>query len=306
MTGRHLPYSLKPEFVRGCTMRCVFCGLRNQSWAEGPYQYISEALWQRYVEAVAEWRPKVRVEIANRGEPTLHPRFIDLIRVGRGALPRAQFLVSTNGDLAKVLGLKSFRLWVKRAMEAGVNCFLLDCYTPKRYLEFVELFAGEAGTYFSEESANKAGVNPYPYRGPDWKAIIIKDATTHKVEGGRAARENVLLKYHNQGGNARVTGPAAKIYPNVQPIAEPLQRMCVRPFREMPMWFDGSVPICCDDWGDSHIVGRFPERTLPELWDAYDEVREALIRKDRGAQQPCAGCTEGQGKRFGLEMGWFK
>lgn len=307
MAGRHLPYSLKPEFVRGCTMRCVFCGLRNQAWAEGPYQFISRSLWHKYVQAVAGWRPKVRIEIANRGEPTLHPRFLDLIAVARSELPKAQFLVSTNGDLADRIGLPAFKAWIKEAMNAGVNCFLLDCYTPKRLRDFQQLFAGEAGAYFSEESANKAGVNPYPYRGPDWQALIIKDATTHKVEGGgRAAKENVILKYHNQGGSAHATGPAAKlIYPNVQPIDQPLKRMCVRPFREFPMWFDGSTPLCCDDWGDSHIIGKFPDKSLPELWDLYDEARANLIRKDRGAQRPCDKCSEREGMRFGLELGWF-
>lgn len=219
---RHLPYSLKPEFVRGCTMRCVFCALRHQKWAEEKYEYISAALWGRYVEAVAEWRPRVRIEIANRGEPTLHPEFLELIRVGRRALPRAQFLVSTNGDLSLGIGLSGFRDFVTEALDAGVNCFLLDCYTPKRLREFQELFSGVAGAFFDDACAGGAGLNPYPYRGPDWKAISIKDAVPHTQapadEGflpasrWRAPRENVILKYHNQGGNAVVDGAAARIY----------------------------------------------------------------------------------------------
>jgi hypothetical protein len=300
MMPRHLPYSLKPEFVRGCTLRCVFCGLRNQDWAEKEYEYLPANLWGRYVEAVAAWRPKVRIEIANRGEPTLHPRFIEYIHIARQALPKAQFLVSTNGDLSDIIGLARFKAWVQEAQDAGVNCFLLDCYTPRRLREFTALFAGTANTFFDDSA------NPYPYRGPDWRALIIKDACTYKTEDGRAPKENIILHYHNQGGNADVgPGPAARMYPNVRPIKEPLARMCVRPFREFPMWFDGSIPICCDDWGDEHIVGKFPDQSLPDLWDAYDEVRENLIRRDRGAQTPCNRCTEQQGKRFGLELDWF-
>src|SRR5947207_2714412 len=133
---RHLPYSLKPELVRGCTLRCVFCALKHQSWSsptpawnDPNYKFITQDLWTQYVTAVAEWRPKVRVEIANRGEPTLHPQFIEMIRIGRRHLPKAQFLVSTNGDLADQIGLPEFKDFVRDAMEAGVNCFLLDCYS---------------------------------------------------------------------------------------------------------------------------------------------------------------------------------
>lgn len=295
---RHLPYSLKPEFVRGCTMRCVFCALRHQEWAEQHYEYIDIGLWERYVNAVAEWRPKVRVEIANRGEPTLHPDFLKMIEMTRTTLPKAQILVSTNGDLSNDIGLPAFREFVFDALSLGVNCFLLDCYTPKRVRDFTELFKEDAGTFFGDDP-NKPGLNPYPYRGPRWKAISLKDATPKP-----APRENVILQYHNQGGNAVVEGNAAKLY-NIPVLTEPLERMCVRPFREMPMWFDGSVPICCDDWADAHIIGRFPEQSLPELWDAYDDVRQNLINKDRGAQSPCDKCSERQGQRWGLELDWF-
>lgn len=304
-SGRHLPYSLKPELVRGCTMRCVFCALKNQDWAESEYQYMGDELWGQYTEAVAAWRPKVRMEIANRGEPTIHPRFLELIRVARRALPKVQILVSTNGDLSDRIGLPAFREWVREAQEAGVNCFLLDCYTPRRLREFRELFAGQAGAFFDEDTARRAGANPYPYRGPKWRALIIKDAVPQRREdGGRAPRESVILQYHNQGGNAVTTGPAAKIYGLSLPD-KPLERMCVRPFREFPMWFDGSVPICCDDWADRHIVGRFPDSSLAELWDAYDPVRRNLIARWRGGQEPCNRCTERQGQRFGLELNWF-
>jgi hypothetical protein len=262
---------------------------------------MHEDLWIDYCRAVRDWKPKVRIEIANRGEPTMHPQFIRFIRIARKLLPQAQFLVSTNGDLVNVLGLPLFREWVAEAQAEGVNCFLLDCYTPKRLREFTVLFKGAADLFFGDEA-----MSPYGYRGPNWRALIIKDATTYKSELGRVPRENVILHYHNQGGFADVgPGRASKIYPNVRPVAAPLARMCVRPFREMPMWFDGSVPFCCDDWGDAHIIGSFPERSLPDLWDAYDEVRANLIARDRGAQKPCDKCTEGQGKRFGLELSWF-
>lgn len=71
------------------------------------------------------------------------------------------------------------------------------------------------------------------------------------------------------------------------------------------MWYDGSVPLCCDDWADKHIVGKFPERSLPELWDAYDPARRELVKKNRAGLTPCNKCSERAGMRFGLELDWF-
>jgi hypothetical protein len=240
------------------------------------------------------------MEIANRGEQTIHPEFIEMIALARVFMPKVQILVTTNTDMLNHLESDPvlFRKWTEECMSAGVNGFLLDCYTPKRLQIITEAFQGIAETFFVEEGYSP---NPYLYRGPDFKAIYIKDATP-------APKENVILHYHNQGGNANVSdnANALRMYPNVTLPKEPLKWMCVRPFREFAMWYDGSIPVCCDDWADQAIVGRYPEHSLPELWDKFDSYRLNLINKDRAAQQPCVLCTEKQGRRFGLEMGWFK
>ena len=296
----HLPFAVKPEFVRGCTMRCVFCGLRHQKWAEQEWQYIDIDFFALYCASLASWRPKVRMEIANRGEQTFHPHFLSLIKVARDYLPRAQILVTTNTDMVVQLGELGFVNFVQDAMRVGVNVFLLHCYTPRRLELITRLFKNYAGTFF--DTPGSIQINPYPYRGPLFKAICIKDAVPKPV------KESVLLHYHNQGNNANVSdNPSAlQLYPNITTPAEPLRRMCPRPFREFPMWYDGSVPICCDDWADQHIIGRFPDKSLPELWSLYDPTRRHLLAKDRdGAGLPCRFCTEGEGKRYGLELNWF-
>jgi len=283
-------------------MRCVFCGLRHQDWAEKAWEYIDPDLFERYCRALGEWLPKCRMEIANRGEQTFHPDFMRMIVMARTYIPKVQILVTTNTDLINVHGVEGFRDWIKQATTLGVNIFLLDCYTKKR-LEVVRgVMEGMYGTYFENDLGEGAEhITPYGYHGPNYKAIVIKDATM-------APKESVLLQYHNQGNNANVQDNpnALKMYPNVSTPAQPVERMCIRPFREFPMWFDGSVPVCCDDWADQRIIGKFPDNSLPELWDMYDDTRKNLLRKDRAANgEPCKFCTERAGFRWGLEKDWF-
>lgn len=283
-------------------MRCVFCGLRHQEWAEKEWKYIDPDLFERYCIELGQWLPKCRMEIANRGEQTFHPNFMQMIVTARTYIPKVQILVTTNTDLINVHGPEGFRDWVKEAMKMGVNIFLLDCYTKKR-LEIVRnVMEGMYGTYFENDLGEGAEhITPYGYHSPKYKAIVIKDATP-------APKESILLQYHNQGNNANVSSNpnALKMYPNVTTPQQPVERMCIRPFREFPMWFDGSIPICCDDWADQRIIGQYPKNSLPELWDMYDESRANLLRKDRAANgEPCKFCTERSGFRWGLEKDWL-
>jgi hypothetical protein len=293
----HLPYVFKPELVRGCTMRCVFCGLRHQEWADEPIQMMSLHLWIQYINAIEAWRPNCRIEIANRGEQTLHPQYLTMVAYARQRLPKCYIVNSTNGDLVNIMGMKTYKLWVTEALNAGVNVFLLDCYTPKRLVDFTELFADSPDVHaFFEDD-----FNPYLKREPSFRAICVKDATP-------SPKENMLLHYHNQGNNANVSDNpnALRMYPNVVTPPTSYPRMCTRPFREFPMWYNGDVPICCDDWADEAIVGKFPNETLPELWVKYDPWRVCLINRTRSTIMPCKLCSEAHGKRFGLELDWFK
>jgi MoaA/NifB/PqqE/SkfB family radical SAM enzyme len=286
----HKPYALKVELVRGCTRRCPFCAHTSMEWVDEPFRYMDLKLLGMLVNELACWHPKHRFELANRGEPTVHPRFMEAITMIRGNLPKAQILITTNGDKVNDLGKEAFREFVFESLARGGNYVLIDCYTKDRYQQFSELFP-EADLFFEDR------VNPYHYKSIRTKRIVLKDAS-----GGFDINTNEILYYHNQGGN--VDPEKAKLW-GITNVENSLPLMCVRPFRELTVHYDGTVPICCDDWREERVIGKFPHQSLETIWKGFDPYRLRLIGKDRGFS-PCEKCSVKSGGRSGLEMSWFK
>lgn len=286
---RHRPYVMKVELARGCTQRCPFCSLPNMPWAEGPWVFMPEARWQAMIDELAAWLPQgLRIEMEGRGEPSFHKQIREFVAYARHTYPRCQLLLTTNGD--RIARAPDPVAWLEALFTAGLNIALLDCYTAERYAAFCAFFP--AAVKFFED-----GRHPYTYHGPKFRQIILGDFSP--------GRENVIRKYHNQGGTVNVAAAAAAGF-TIMTAPEPLQRKCVRPFRELVLWSDGSLPICCNDWAPAHVMGRFPEdTTLRDYWDALDLVRAPLLTGNRGALKPCDVCTERAGFRVGLERDWF-
>jgi len=296
----HKPYAIKLELVRGCTARCPFCALRHMPWVDEEYRYMSIDTFTHIMLDLQNWLPKFRLEFANRGEPTLHPDLLEMTRIARKINPKCQILLTSNTDLMVKNGEEWYYQTIKNFYEIGGNIALLDCYVPNRYQKVMELFNGKFS--FVEQFFGENEFNPYHYRNEKFKALCIKDAAVY--EG--AAKENKILYYHNQGGNAHLDNEAQQKIWTIEQPKEPLQKMCVRPFRELTIHYDGTVPVCCDDWSEQQIIGKTSEGSLIEIWYSnFNEQRKRLLSKDRTAM-PCNKCSVGAGNRVGLEMNWFE
>ena len=167
---------------------------------------------------------------------------------------------------------------------------MIDCYWEDRYRDMCEMFP-EATDFFRDN------VHPYTYHGVKQKQIILVDATPGKA--------NAIRWYQNQGGN--VDADAAALAGYVIPtVSEPLKKTCMRPFRELVIHHDGTVPICCNDWQEEAVAGHFPETSLKDLWYGnLDRFRIPLWNRDRTGQPPCENCSERSGFKVGFEK-WFE
>ena len=63
-------------------------------------------------------------------------------------------------------------------------------------------------------------------------------------------------------------------------ITEPLKKTCTRVFREMVIKYDGVVPICCIDWKRECPIGKFPEKSLHEIWNGKEFNAIVLKRNE--------------------------
>src|SRR5262245_25176529 len=92
------PFNVSFELTLGCNLRCPMCavGAIHEKPGTG-YKFMELRTITRVVEQIADLKWNCRVGFAMRGEPSLHPRFPEMIAEVRRHLPRVHITVLTNG-----------------------------------------------------------------------------------------------------------------------------------------------------------------------------------------------------------------
>jgi hypothetical protein len=135
--------------------------------------------------------------------------------------------------------------------------------------------------------------NCYHYNGYEDKVILLVG------DLGKYNRKKAQRVILNHAGNVN---PEAALKYGAKIITAPLNKICTRPFREMSIHWDGTIPLCCIDWRHEHIIGKYPEDGTPEdIWFSrqFDVMRFFLGNKNRNFT-PCHRCDYNGGFRVGL------
>lgn len=110
------------ELSYNCDLDCVMCGFGGK--VVSPERFMSEATLDRVLDAVEP--PPRAIRLNGRGESTLHPNFVGILRHVRARLPRAQINLFSH--------LSWSRAGVMEALlECGVQLFVsMDSPDPTR------------------------------------------------------------------------------------------------------------------------------------------------------------------------------
>ena len=86
--------------------------------------------------------------------------------------------------------------------------------------------------------------------------------------------------------------------------AEPRPSACVLPFRDLNVWADGKVVLCCEDWNEEYVVGDFNTQTLSEIWhgERFAEVRRKHVAKMGHEISLCGRCNAWQAPSMGARL----
>jgi radical SAM protein with 4Fe4S-binding SPASM domain len=288
------PFNVTLELSRGCNLRCSFCAVAAIQEKQGQgYKFMSEETLTSTVRQVAELGWNCRVGFAMRGEPTMHPEYIKMIRITREHLPRAHITMLTNagglvrkpGPVANVTGL----------FEAGLSVLGLDDYegikfVPKTLEALAEhgpLRSGQKhdlGFQFFKYPEDLAG-NPHVRRPRGSRTLIqIRDIAAQDADK-KIGTHGKLFNYAGLGAapNDSMAG-----------------KRCHHPFRQFVVHWDGNVPLCCNSWDSPYNCGNVNEQSMGDIWqsDAMGAAREMLIRGKREFK-PCKGCDH-RSYRVGL------
>ncbi len=273
------PFTLKIELTYGCNLRCSFCGMNGIKDARRTYDYMEPDTMLQLMDLVvaAGWNP--RVEMAMRGEPSLHPQRDNMIGIIRKRLPGASIMMTSNGGgwVHKDPGVIIRR--ILSAFDAGLNVLLLDDYEDAnivpRIRHALEWYGGELPMANVWAYPEQPEGNPHRRRRPNVHDLVFMDDLTTTSKGT-----------HNRNRMNNHCGAAA-------PLDYTVHKRCAHPFRELAVRYDGEVALCCNDWrGAMKLVNIHDIEDVRYAWDhpAMTAIRRMLYAGKRVAG-PCKGCT---------------
>jgi hypothetical protein len=277
--GRQSPWSWAIEPVRGCNLRCGHCATRLFT---GEPEFMTKKTWFALWNTIAVVSPVTRVEMANAGEPTLHPFLPEFIRMARKISPLSQIQITTNGTM-----LAKGELTHQELFDAGTNIIYVDMYAPK---ELHVKLAKESGVPFYEYY-NKPEKAPgaWTYTGPDLKLIVLMD---HPGNWPKKRRNlNRLGTFYNH-----LDWKAAEEF-GLKPVTNPLWRGCTQPFRYVSVHCNGSYELCCQDFmGETAgMMGNVldGEKGFLQFWFGrkMQDARRKLRKQCRAGIPECAKCS---------------
>lgn len=286
------PWSIQVELTEGCNLMCDFCGIWSiRSKPNQNLKFMTVELADKVSRNLNNWIKRGRrIEFAMAGEPTLNPNCDEIISIFRENYPKSQLQMTTNG----IKLVQNFEDAVKKFFDAGLNILVIDCYnnTKDLFLKLSKEFSRKSDVVMIDFYHEEANFHPYRYNSNKGRYIILFDDITI-VNGKKPIR-----KLLNHAGNVDFT--RASKY-GIKRVDRPLSKRCSKVFRELVIKYDGAVPICCHDWKREMIIGKFPEKSLNEIWNSleFNAVRQLLWRKNRNFA-PCSRCDYNGGFRKGL------
>ena len=295
MINRNLidaPWLVKVELSRGCNLRCGFCPVATDTKFQAPYSFIDLGLVSDISRQLSTWVPKVRMEFTLRGEPTLHPDAPEVMRRLREHLPLAQLSMFTNGT-----GWIKDHSLAQRLFDNGLNLLNVDCYngTYDKFHSLAQTCFSESTTVEIHDFRDLNGYSRLPRGHKRRILILVPDIALGEV---------AIRTFENVGGNLT---PEQESKYNLTREGLPLQKNCVRPYREVVIHSDGNLALCCVDWNQETVLGTVSEG-LENVW--YGEKHLDILRALYALRRTgvCAKCDYNGGFRIGLlrdpNTGW--
>lgn len=289
------PFNVTLELTKGCNLSCSFCAVSAIQEKQGRgYEFMRPETLVRVMEQIRELGWNCRVGFAMRGEPTMHPDYVGMIRITREHLPRAHVTMLTNaGGLLRKPGPVAN---VTALFDAGLSVLGLDHYQGIGFVPKVLDAIGEHGrlrsgaphplgfTFYRYPEGGPEG-NPHVRRPRGSRTLVqIRDISAESADKKRGTHGKIF-NYAGLGG---------------PPDDSMAGKRCHHPFRQFVVHWDGNVPLCCNSWDSPYNCGSVLEQSMDEIWqgNALGAAREKLYRGERDFT-PCAGCNH-RSYRVGL------
>jgi hypothetical protein len=278
--GKLSPSSWALEPVRGCNLACGCCA--TALFPKKKFNFISLKTWEQMITLMKEITPYIRIEFANAGEPTLHPKLTEILRMGREISPFTFFQVITNGTT-----LIDGKITYDDMFKAGANIIYVDMYAPED--KHISLAKNSGYHWYLRRNKKKEDPAAWTYhRDMGIKCIILQE---NPYNWGKNKKRTYFSTFFNN-----LDWEKAKSL-NIKPVDLAPRRRCSQPFRVVNVSYDGFYSFCCFDFM-RYVYGKIGNvesgvQGFLEFWlgEYMQDVRKRLHNKDRRSHNLCSKCA---------------
>jgi radical SAM protein with 4Fe4S-binding SPASM domain len=288
-----LPPAISLELSSRCNLACPECvtgaGLlrrKNEFMDYSLAEKISGELRSCMLSAWLYWQ----------GEPMLHPRFFDIVKLFRGV----NTVISTNGHF---LDEENCRQLVESGLDKVIISY--DGVTPESYSMYriggdhskvtegikrlAEINRRNGSPLkielqflvhrYNEHEAEKAALFARS-AGADFRVKSMQ-VLDDKRAGDWIPSDRNKSRYMMSGGTWKTMRSPS--------------RGCLRMWTTAVVTVDGDVVPCCFDKFAGHSMGNINDHTFSEIWNGekYRSFRDSVIRS-RFSVDICSGCPQGK------------
>ena len=272
------PVHLIIEPVSACNIRCIMCFQVDESFS-GNKEFMGNMDFELFTKVIddAEDIGVQAVTLSGRGEPTLNPRFGDMLDYCKGKF----FDLKINTNATRLNETLMYKI-----IEAGVTdlVFSVDSYEKDEY-ERIRVLGK-----FDEVITNIKKFKKINDKHPNSKcATRISGVKIDKKQN----IEEFTKFWRNYVDHVVMVEMSERWDTYHNPKEKAGKNPCDFLWGEMYVWYDGKCNPCDVDYKSELLVGNIKENSIKEIWngESYKKLRDLHLTEKRNECFPCDHCS---------------
>lgn len=275
-----------------CNRQCTFCPRVDDLIYPNINQHMSMELVEKIIGELVDvkWghRRTNYIELAGRGETTMHPQWKEIVKFIYN-YPNREFSVrlTTNGH--------NIEEWWDE-MSHYLDDLILNSYDDREQFDrrvetYVTLPSGEIVEHeYKPDGMSPAEINAWSHASP-----FTMPNGKMKLPNADAKETVFVYEFNNRSGafDAEFTSDH-----KLRKVRE--RGVCWHPIRQVFINYEGNYQLCCNDWNNQITIGSCYDNNIIEMYLRHPKmkrVQELLLTGRRSEILPCAKCDDVQTHR---------
>jgi len=281
------PYILDIEITNYCNLDCIMCGRQIMERAVG---FMDFELFKQVIDE-ASTEGALGIRLIRYGEPYAHTKVFDMIKYAKSK----GLVVHTTTN-----GLLLDEEKIRKILDSGLDSIIFSFqgttkeeYEKMRNNNKYDLLVKNIQT-LAEERKKRNLDKPHIQVN-----TTVLDETEEQIKEFEDRWKNIADYVDHWKTSLLRIAHVKRVRPLLerQRIGKVIKKhaenwKCPEVMTKLSINWDGKVTACCEDFDEKLIIGKFPEKSLKELWTSENEqrIREILENKDYSKLNFCKTC----------------